>query len=329
MKAAVLRDSGINIETVPKPIPREGQVLIKNIAVGICKTDISIIKGDYKIPLPRILGHEFAGIIEEVGNGVKGLKPGDRVTSEINISCGHCYFCRSGQRTQCLTVKAIGIYEDGAFAEYTLTPAYNVHKIGNIDFNNATFIEPLAAAINTFDMSPLKKQHKNVVVIGAGKLGLLILQVAKIYGRKVIVIGKSHLNLAKNLGADMIINAQKEDFRKIIYDHTNEVGADVVVETTGNPQGIEMALDIIRNRGLICLKSTHGLMVPLDLTKIVVKELHLQGSRCGNFKKAIKMFHKIRVKPLISKIYSLNDIKKAIKEAQKSENIKIIIRPFD
>ncbi|MBD3229798.1 MAG: hypothetical protein GF329_16570 [Candidatus Lokiarchaeota archaeon] len=112
-------------------------------------------------------------------------------------------------------MKALGIDVDGAFAEYIVSPAYNIHKIGDINFDEATFIEPLAAAINTFELSPLRKEHENIVIIGAGKLGLLILQVAKISGRKTIVIGRSHLNYAKKLGVDIVIHSE-EDYKKKI-----------------------------------------------------------------------------------------------------------------
>jgi alcohol dehydrogenase len=329
MKAAILTTDGIKLKDIPKPEPNKDEVLIKNKAVGICGTDLSILNGDYKIPLPRILGHEFSGIIEKVGSNVKNLSIGERVTSEINVSCGTCFFCRSGIRTQCLTVKALGIYLDGAFAEYTKTPAYNVHKIGEMSFEKATFIEPLAAAINTFRLSLIKNNtdYENVVIIGLGKLGLLILQVASILeGKRVFAIGRSHLDLAKDLGADIVIS-RNDNYRKKIHDLTDGIGADVVIEATGTPEGIEMAVDLVRNRGLICLKSTHGLKVPIDVTSIVVKELTIQGSRCGDFIEAIKKIDKIRLEPLISKVYPLTDIEEAINAAKKSENIKIIIKP--
>jgi len=178
-------------------------------------------------------------------------------------------------------------------------------------------------------MSPLKKDHKIVAIIGAGKLGLLIAQVAKLLKRKVIVIGRSHLDIAELIGADYIIKYNDENLLNKIMEITNKIGVDVVVEATGNPEGINLGMKIIRNRGLFCLKSTHGLKVPIDVTAIVVKELHIQGSRCGDFKKALKSIKNVKIKPLISKIYSLENIHTAIKEAQNPENIKIIIHPFD
>ncbi|MHA1650957.1 MAG: zinc-dependent alcohol dehydrogenase, partial [Candidatus Helarchaeota archaeon] len=142
-------------EDIPIPKLKDTEVLIKVKAVGICGTDLSILKGSYKIPVPRILGHEFSGVVSEIGKKVTNVQVGDRVTSEINITCGNCYFCKSGQKTQCISVRAIGIFEDGAFAKYVKVPESNLHNIHELPFEEATFIEPLAAAIQTFEMAPL------------------------------------------------------------------------------------------------------------------------------------------------------------------------------
>jgi len=200
MLATIFDGTAITVrEDIEVPKLRDNEVLIKVKAVGICGTDLSILKGTYKIPTPRILGHEFSGVIAEIGKKVAGIQVGDRVTSEINVSCGNCYFCKSGQRTQCTSVEAIGIYQDGALAKYIKVPYSNIHNIHDLPFEEATFTEPLAAALQTFEMSPLCDTDKNVVIIGAGKLGLLMLQIVKNKGRKPIVIGRSHLELAKKL----------------------------------------------------------------------------------------------------------------------------------
>jgi len=315
-------------EDVSLPKLKESDVLIKVKAAGICGTDLSILKRTYQIPVPRILGHELSGVVSEVGKKVTQVQVGDRVTSEINLSCGNCYFCKSGQRTQCLSVKAIGIYEDGAFAKYIKVPESNLHKIFDIPFEEATFIEPIAAALQTFEMAPLQQNDNTVVIIGAGKLGLLILQVIKNRGRKAIVVDKSHLELAKELGADVIIPLEKDPVKKVM-EETKNIGADIVVEATGTPDSMDLALSLVRNRGTINLKSTHGIRTMTDLTQIVVRELKLQGSRCGPFTPAIEMLKegKIQVKPLISATFPLTQIKEAIDAATKSENIKIILFP--
>ncbi len=314
-------------EDIPIPKLKDTEVLIKVKAVGICGTDLSILKGSYKIPVPRILGHEFSGVVSEIGKKVTNVQVGDRVTSEINITCGNCYFCKSGQKTQCISVRAIGIFEDGAFAKYVKVPESNLHNIHELPFEEATFIEPLAAAIQTFEMAPLRETDKNVVILGAGKLGLLILQVVKNKGKKAIVIGRSNLDLAKKLGADLVISIDKDPVKRVMEE--TKIGADVVVEATGVPEAMDLAMALVRNRGTINLKSTHGIRWMTDLTQIVVRELRIQGSRCGPFPAAIKMLEEgsVHVLDLISATFPLTQIQEAIDAATKPEMVKVIIFP--
>ncbi|MHA1263607.1 MAG: zinc-dependent alcohol dehydrogenase [Candidatus Helarchaeota archaeon] len=327
MLAAVFNGTDNSLQDVPIPKIKDKEVLIKVKAVGICGTDISILKGTYQIPVPRILGHEFSGVVSEIGKKVTEISVGDRVTSEINLSCGNCFFCKSGQKTQCVSVRALGIYEDGAFAKYIKVPAANVHQISELSFEDATFIEPLAAALQTFEMAPLRASDANVVIIGAGKLGLLLLQVVKQKGHRAFVIGRSHLDLAKNLGADLTIHIDKEPIKRIMSE--TKIGADVVIEATGTPESLTLAMSLVRNRGTIDLKSTHGIRTMVDPTDIVVRELRLQGSRCGPFPPAIELLRegKIKIKPLISATFPLTQIQEAVDAATQSQNIKILVLP--
>ncbi|MHA1131460.1 MAG: zinc-dependent alcohol dehydrogenase [Candidatus Helarchaeota archaeon] len=328
MLAAIYDGNQLNLrEDVPLPKVKDTEILIKVKACGICGTDLSILRNSYKIPVPRILGHEFSGVVSEVGKKVSNVHVGDRVTSEINLSCGKCYFCDTGQPTQCTSVRALGIFEDGSFAKYVKVPETNVHGILDLHFEVATFIEPLAAAIQTFKMAPLRETDQNIVILGAGKLGLLILQVAKQKGRKVIVIGRSHLDMAQRLGADVVVNVAKEPIKRVLEE--TKIGADVVIEATGRPEAMDLAMAVVRNRGTIDLKSTPGIRWMTDLTQIVVRELHIQGSRCGAFPPAIKMLDEgtVQVKDLISATYPLNQIHEAIDAATKPENIKIVVLP--
>ncbi|MGQ4832886.1 MAG: zinc-dependent alcohol dehydrogenase [Candidatus Asgardarchaeia archaeon] len=332
MKAAVLTESGFKIKELPIPSISSNDVLIRVKSVGICGTDIAIYKGTYKKNLPLILGHEFSGVIERVGPSVKNLAEGMRVTSEINIVCNHCYYCTHGMRTHCINRKAIGISRDGAMAEYVVVPAENIHIIpDSLSFDEATFIEPLAAAIETFEMAPLGKDD-NIVIYGSGKMGLLIAQVAKIFGaKKVIVIGRTQwkLDLAKELGADVVINTKNEDVFSRVLEECNGVGCDYLVEATGNPEVVKDCFKLVRSRGVVSLKSTHGENVELNITDIVVRELRIQGSRCGPFEPAIKLLRekKVKVKPLISKIYPLEMVEEAFREAMSSDTIKVILHP--
>ena len=329
---AVLTEKGFVLKNVKKPVVGEKDVLIRVKSVGICGTDLAIYKRTYKIPLPRILGHEFTGVIAAVGKEVTGLSEGDRVTSEINITCGKCYYCTHGMPTHCISRTAVGISRDGALAEYIVVPAKNIHKLPeNVDFDKGTFIEPLAAAIQTFRMSPVSEEDV-IAIYGSGKMALLISQVAKVLGAtKVIVIGRNNkkLQLAKELGADVVVNVNEEDPVKAVKAEGHNVGADIVVEATGNPDVLENAIKMTRSRGTLALKSTHGISTPINVTEIVVRELKLQGSRCGDFPSAIKMLKigKIKVEPLISEIYPLEKVSDAFSAALSSRTIKVIVHP--
>jgi len=333
MKAALLTEKGFIIKDVQKPRIGKTEALIRVKSVGICGTDLAIYKGTYKFPLPRILGHEIAGEIAEIGSNKSKFNIGDRVTTEINITCGKCYYCMHGLKTHCINRKALGITEDGGFAEYVKVPIINLHKIpDNITYNQATFIEPLAASIQAFRLTPIKEKESFVVVYGTGKMGLLEIQVAKILGAaKVIAIGRSdsQLKLARKLGADVTINSTKEDPIQRVKDETEGLGADITVECTGNPEVINKAIKMTRNRGTVALKSTHGIFVNIDITQIVVREMNLQGSRCGEFPPAIEMLKnkQVKVDSLISAEYSLDKIEEAFQFAMKRGVIKVIIHP--
>jgi alcohol dehydrogenase len=334
MKAAVFDGTEINIKDVPKPILKDSQVLISVKAVGICGTDLAIVKGNLPTPTPIILGHEFTGEVIELGNNVDPSWLSKRVTSEINSHIdNNCFFCKHEMNTQCTSRKALGIDIDGGLAEYIAVEEYLLHEIPqNISYQDATFIEPLAAAYQTFEMMPLDKDDKILALFGQGKLGLLILQVAIQKRLDVIAIDGSieKLSLAKKFGASHVINRLKTaDIVKLIQDITNGLGADIVIDTTGNPDALINIIASCRTRGKLHMKSTHGLDTPINLTDIVVRELTLYSSRCGPFEKAINGLKSgnIQVKDLISKEFSLKDIKEAFASYEISrDHIKTIIK---
>jgi len=319
MKAAVFDGKELLVKEVVKPQISEDQALINVKAAGICGTDIAIVTGHLLTPTPLILGHEFAGEVVEVGKNVDQSWIGKRITSEINSKIDfNCYFCNRKQYTQCISRKALGIDIDGAFAEYIAVESYLLHEIPeNISFEEGTFIEPLAAAYQTFEMMPLDHNDKIVAVFGLGKLGLLITQVALLLGLMVIVVDGSDkkLALAKKLGTQFQINRFK---CKIVSDKiksiTSGLGADIVIDSTGKPEALREIINSCRTRGKVHMQSTHGVDTPVNLTDIVVRELTLYSSRCGPFEKAIEGLKtgKIKVDELISKKISLKDIGKLI-----------------
>ncbi len=318
MKAAVFDGKEITIKAVSQPKIKDSQVLVQVKAAGICGTDLAIVNGDLPTPTPIILGHEFVGVVVKVGKEVDHNWLNKRITSEINSNIDfNCFYCKQGQITQCISRKAIGIDIDGAFAEYIALESYLLHEIPeSIPYDDATFIEPLAAAYQTFEMMPLDQNDKIIAIFGLGKLGLLITQVALSKGLKLIVIDGStkKLNLAKQFGAHHLINRLTSNIPNEIKNITGGLGADIVVDTTGNPEALKNIIASCRTRGKIHIKSTHGLDTPINLTDIVVRELTLYTSRCGPFDKAIEGLKsgKINVEKLISKKIPLKDIEKAV-----------------
>ncbi len=333
MKAAVFDGKEIKIKSLPDPKINDSQVLVKVKAVGICGTDLAITNGQLPTPLPIIIGHEFAGEVVELGKNIENTWRHKRITSEINTNIDfNCYYCNQGLYTQCFSRKAIGIDIDGALAEYIALESYLLHEIPNsISYEEATFIEPLAAAYQTFEMMPIDNKDKNIAIFGLGKLGLLIAQVAISKGLRIIAVDGSNkkLKMAKNYGAQSILNRIECDaIPDEIKNLTSGLGADIVVDTTGDPSAIKNITESCRTRGKIHIKSTHGVETPINLTDIVVRELTLYSSRCGPFCKAIEGLEsgEIKVKDLISKRFTLDNINKAFESYELSrDHIKTIV----
>ncbi|MCP4761101.1 MAG: alcohol dehydrogenase catalytic domain-containing protein [archaeon] len=341
MKAAVFDGKKLSIEEVPIPELKPNQALIKVKKAGICGTDIAILEGHLPTPIPIIPGHEFSGVVEKIGTKMKESWIGQRVTCEINSDiCGKCYYCKHGILTNCIERKALGIDTNGAFAEYIAVDDYLLHKIPpSLSFEEATFIEPLAAAINTFDLMPFEPEDEIIVIYGAGKLGLLIAQVAKNYNKifpsirkkapTIFLVSRSNykLKIAEKLGIDYVINSFRQDPVQLIMKLTSNIGADIVIDCTGNPDVLEQVVNSTRTRGKIGLKSTHGLPVPINMTDIVVREIALYASRCGPFDKALKFMESgfIKIENITGARFNLSNINEGVQEAKKKEIIKVII----
>lgn len=295
-----------------KPLA-DGEALLKIAAAGICGTDISIYRGDYPVSYPLVLGHEFTAVVAEAPRA-SGFREGERVVCEINNSCiaygraDLCTACRRGMPTHCLRRTVTGIINHpGAFAEYLKVPAGNLHRIPDaLPDSAAFFVEPLAAAIRTFELTPINPGD-TVVILGCGRLGRLAALVAQKHGARVIAVGRKleHLRLIApfcktvlRLKSDEQEQKREQDqnvetispdhLRTAILDLTAGLGADVVVEATANNQSLNLASQLVRPLGTVAMKSTSGVPVgKFDSTFVAVHELRLQGSRCGPFDKAI------------------------------------------
>jgi len=298
--------------------------LIKVRFAGVCGTDIALFSGQYKVPLPLVLGHEFSGEVERVGRRVDKELLGKRVVSEINNTClayrneEICEFCKIGLSNHCPRRTVLGIISsDGAFAELIKVPVGSVHVLPpEISFEEAVLAEPLAAAIQTFELTPVSKGD-TVAVLGVGRLGTLVCAVANALGARVIAISRSDWKLkrANNFGATEIVNSSLDEPVRKVKDYTKGLGAEIVVEATGTADGLNLALELVRPRGTVALKTTCGVeQCHIDSTKTVVNEIRIQGSRCGPFEKAISMLmqREIPFQELISHFYPLEKTRQAL-----------------
>ena len=261
----------------PEPQAADGDTLIRVRQAGICATDLEICKG-YMAGFKGTLGHEFIG--EVIESADKDLL-GQRVVGEINIVCGRCDLCLSGLASHCRNRSVLGILKhDGVFADLVRLPAVNLHVLpAAVEDDQAVFIEPLAAAFQV--LKQIKVGAANwVTVLGDGRLGLLVAQVLRNAGCPVRVIGKHPEKMAL---------CEKWSIRsRPLGDITPRHDQDVVVECTGSAAGLELAMQMVRPRGTIVLKSTTAAGKPLNLAPLVIDEINLIGSRCGPFREAIR-----------------------------------------
>jgi threonine dehydrogenase-like Zn-dependent dehydrogenase len=317
---------------------------------GICGTDLAIWSGRYPVPLPLVLGHEWCGTVAAVGRAADQGWVGRRVVAEINNHCRACErtpvcsLCERGLVTHCLARTTTGIIRhDGAFQEEIVVPTGNLRALpDDLGFVEAAFIEPLAAALQTFALTPIERGAL-VVVLGAGRLGVLIALVAQRLGAEVLSLTRTarRRDLLERLGVpsvsfDASTRAEPRDplapASSPILQHVLEVsagrGADIVVEATGNEHAFGLAQDLVAPRGTICLKSTpgHG-MATLRATRLVVNEVGVQGSRCGDFTRAIDFQRRERLPlaDLVEHTFPLADIERALTTASHAGKVVLAI----
>jgi len=271
-------EGGTEIQEVPVPEPGPRDVLIKVKVSSICGTDVHIYEWDPwaqgRIKLPRIYGHEFAGEVVEVGREVQHVKVGDYVSGECHIACGHCYLCRTGNAHICQNVKIFGVDVDGIFAEYFSVPETNVwHNDPDLKPEYASIQDPLGNAVHTATATDLIGKY--VAVLGAGPIGVMTVNLAKIFGAaKVFAVGRRNryrVDLAKKVGADLGLLSAEDDVLSILAEETKDRGGvDVVLEMTGNPKAVDMGLKMLRPGGELVLLGVFPQPATLDLSKDVV-----------------------------------------------------------
>lgn len=321
MKALVLEDiKKFSYKNVPEPEIAPDQVLIQVRATGICGSDIHGMDGSSgrRIP-PIIMGHESSGVIAKLGDAVTDWQVGDRVTFDSTIYCGDCHFCRRGDINLCDNRRVVGVScedyrQHGAFAEYLAVPARILYRVPeNLSFVQAAFVEPVSIAVHAVERTPIKFNDV-AVVVGTGMIGLLIIQVLK-QTRCGTIIGidldDSRLALAKEIGADVVINSKSGNAVEEILALTDNGGADIAFEVVGITQTLQLAVDSIRKGGQLTLVGNIAAMAELPLQKVVTRELTLNGS-CNSrwdYPASLAMLSagKIQVEPLITTIAPLSE----------------------
>lgn len=274
---------GIWMEQVPLPRISHNDVLIKVIKTAICGTDIHIYNWDEwsrkTIPTPMTIGHEFVGIITEVGSEVRGLKVGDRVSAEGHITCGHCRNCRAGKRHLCRNTIGVGVNRPGCFAEYISVPASNVFIVPDtIDDDIASILDPLGNAAHTalsFDLV-----GEDVLITGAGPIGIMAVAIARHVGARYVVItdvNDYRLQLAARMGATAAINVTQTSIAAMVRQLGMKEGFDVGLEMSGNIQAFRDLLQAMNYGGQVALLGIPAGEVSLDLTHIILKGLKLKG----------------------------------------------------
>jgi len=340
MKAAVFEAiKKIVVKEVPIPEIGPDEVLIKVKYTGICGTDWSIYNGWYSSDkLPMIAGHEFSGVIAETGKDVTRVKTGDRVTADINMSCGTCFYCMNGASLQCPNFTQLGIHTDGSYAEYVKAPARLVHVLPDkLSFEEGAFIEPVSCCIHAAKAMNAKLAS-SVAVIGCG-LGVLHARMAVLRAcAPVIVIGdnKKRLAIAKQMGADVIININEvADPVAEVKKLTGGRGADYVIEAVGKPKTYQQAWDMLRPGGTLDAFGIAGdgdfmQIRPLDF---VLGEKKVTGSCAGagpDWPESITLIENGRIdpKPLFSMKVPLEDLEWALHELRRDPDLfKIFVSP--
>jgi L-iditol 2-dehydrogenase len=338
LKAVYLTQPGtVEIKEVPAPKPTAGEILVRIKAALTCGTDLkAFLRGHTLIPMPGLFGHEFSGVIEETGKGVKGFKPGDEVMSVHTAPCRVCRYCAKKLYNLCENIMNTKIL--GAFAEHIVIPRHilkqNVYlKPSHLSFEEAAFLEPLSCVVH--GMSGLNiKRGDSVLILGSGPIGLLHMLLAKLKGAKVTITGleRERLQLAKTLGADEI--PAPSMLVENIESMTGGLGFDYVFECTGQLEVWENAVNYVRRGGTVILFGgcKQGTIVTYDTYRIHYDEITLKGIfhfTPADVREAYKLLSSgaIKVDQLVSGRYSLENIREPFERLSRGEGIKYALIP--
>ena len=331
----------VELLKVTEPNCKEHEVKVEVKYTGICGTDLHIVHGTFKSYPPVILGHEFSGVVTEVGSFIENVKAGDRVAilgSTAKI-CGKCSYCKSGNYAFCQERLGMGYGVNGGFTKYVCVREDMIYRLpDHVSLEEAALSEPLACAVQAIEELTTIHSGDTVLLSGPGPIGLVCLSLLLLKGCKVIVSGtdvdRERLKIAKELGADVIVNVSTENLNEVIHHETNGAGVDVSIDCAGAAPSISTCLRSLRKMGKHIQVGIVGREVTLDYDIILYKQIQLFGSLTHSLKTWDRVMNildqkKINLKPLITHIMSLKDWEKAFRLCEDKQCGKVLLTPAD
>lgn len=336
MRAARLSQPGtMSVIELTRPTPGPGDVLVRVEAAGICGSDRHMFRGEYPTALPVTLGHEFCGVVEAAGSGVTRLKPGDRITADPNIGCGHCQACRAGQVNLCSTLQAIGVTRDGGFAEYVVMPEMQAIALpADLEPQHGAFSEPLACCLHGLDVAAIRPGD-TVAVLGGGVIGLLMVELARLAGASRVVLATrqgARRALALKVGATDVVNPSAGDTVDAIRAIAPE-GVDVALECAGVPETFRQSLAAVRRGGAAVLFGVmaKGQKVEVEPFDLLFREVRLLPAYLNphTHRRAAQMIADgvLDLDPLISRTIGLEELPAELAAEPRQGDVKVMVRP--
>jgi L-iditol 2-dehydrogenase len=328
----------VELRDIDEPAPAPGHVLIEVQAAGICGTDLHIYHDEFRTRPPVVIGHEVAGTIAALGAGVERAQIGQRVTTETYFfTCGDCRFCRAGRPNLCPDRQSIGSAVNGGFARYVVVPERNLHRLpDNVDYLAGALTEPLACVVHGALELPRLLPGDLAVIAGPGAIGLLTLQVVRAAGARVILLGTDHdqhrLKLGRELGADHVVNVQRDDPAALVADLTAGRGADIVYECSGAGPAAQQLLTLVRRAVQYALIGLFGKPVAWVLDQVCYIELTVTGSNASvpsAWARALALLAdgKVQTRPLISHTFPLSGWREAFDLFEQRSGVKMVLLP--
>ncbi len=342
MKAVLLRKDpqgklGAEITEVKVPRIGPGEILVKMKACGLCGTDVEKLRGEYTAAMP-VIGHEAAGIVSEVGDGVKSFRRGDRVFPHHHVPCYSCYFCTHGDETSCPDYKTSNL-DPGGFSEFIRVPAWNVERGGvialpdGLTFEEATLVEPLACCVRALDKCEVQ-EGETALVVGAGPVGMMHALLLQSMRAEPVVsdISESRLEFAARAKTGATVDAAKEDVPSVMREMTGGRGADLAVVASGNPQAVLQAVKSVRKGGRVCLFGipVRNSFLEYDLSSLYNSSVSIIPSYGAVEKDTAKALERVRAMRqafggLITHRFPLEEFASALRTMEKGEGMKVVV----